>query len=219
MDEHLAADKRAKQLKKIGIFKLWKEILISRREAMEIREAKRALVECLTALKEISDPTQGLRYLENAERNIEKTKKLFEQMKERQKNLFKETDFTAEKEQVIAESQFEDMASYISGLRLLVTIAVEGKTHDGIIAKMGELISWFGLDSSTVKLSVTIENIGQKDRKLIIIKDDKCRMWDDMTANIRKRHQGVREVFERTGGGFFYHADPLSGTKITIMMP
>ena len=210
---------RKEKLKPIGLCRLWKEASIGKNQGIQIEETKCELIKNLTILQGVSDPVEGLKYLEEAEKYIKTAKILLKQMKERQKDLYEEIDPQMQREQTIAESQFDEMLEYISGLRVMVKIAVESMIQGSTIGKWGDLITWFNFDSPAMELSVTEETIEQKDWKVIIIQDPKCRYRDDLPANIIKRHQGIKDLFERMGGKYYYQAAPSIGTKIILMLP
>jgi len=205
-----------KKAKRVGLFQLWNEIFIARRQIKEIEEAKRELGKNLISLRGMTNPIAGLKYLEEAEKNFDRARALIYQMKERQARF---RNIGMRKEDIIIESQFEDMAAYISGVKLIVKIAVDGYVRGDALGEWTQLLTWFGFDSPKVEMSVTLETIDQKIWKLITIKDAKYRPLDAMSPNIIKRQKGIRELFERMGYKFYYQAEPSFGTTITVMMP
>lgn len=213
------ASERKEKLKHMGLFQLWKELFNSKRQTRRIEEVNQALKRNLALLKEVSDLSLALRYLNESEEILKRMKLLLSQMKERQKRLFEEPDPQEQREKIIAKSQLEDIAEYISGLKLMIKILLEGKTQEDVLDKMGDLISWLGFENPQVNLFVTEETIDQDRWKVITIESAEFRAWDDLPANIRRRHSELKEIFERIGARFCYQTSPAQGTKILLMAP
>ena len=213
-------ENKKEEFRKKSIFKNVREIFAYTRQMRQIKAAHLAVKNNLACLKTVTDFTLILKHLDETENILNKAKLSINQTRERSKRVFPETSSQDQRDEIIAESQLEDTVGYISGLKLLVKILIENKTQEGVLEKMGDLITWFGFDGPQVELFVTEEVIEQKKWKTITMKDAaKCRPWDDMLANIRRRHQGIREIFERAGGKFYYQVTPLEGTKVILMMP
>lgn len=202
--------------KRVRLFQLWKEIFTSKKQIREIEEAKQELGKNLNICRETSDPVERLKSLDAAEANLNKVKTLIYQMKERQTALF---DREVKSKDIRTESEFEDLRAYISALRIVNKIGIEGYLHGGAIEKWTELLTWLGFDSPKIGLSVTLRITEEKNWKVIIIKDSAYRQFDDMSPEIIKRQKALRKVFDQMGCRFYYQTAPSSGTKITIMIP
>lgn len=213
------ASERKEKLKQMGLFQLWKEIFIGRRQTRRIEALNFALENNLASLREVTDFTLALRYLDESEELINRAKLLLSQMKERQKRLFEEPDPQRQREEIIAQSQLEEISEFVSGLKLIIKILLEGKTQEDVLDKMGDLISWLGFENPQVNLFVTEETIDQDKWKVITIESTEFRAWDDLPANIRRRRSELKGIFERAGAKYYYQASPAQGTMIKLMVP
>lgn len=198
--------------KRIGLFQLWREIFIARKLVREIEESKQEMGKNFMALKGLSDPVARLKCLEEAEKNFNKGKALMYEMKDRQVRL---PNFKGQEDPAL-ESELEDWGAYISGLRIINKIAVEGYLHGGAIEKWSELLTWFGFDNPKVAMSFTMRKLW----KIIIIRDPVCRQVDDLPPLVIKRQHAIKKILQQMGGKFYYKASPsFGGTIVTIMIP
>lgn len=198
--------------KRVGLFQLFRGIFIAEKQVKGITESKREFGKNIILCKGTPDPVMRLKYLDAAEEAFNKGKTLIYEMKAHQAKLFNREE---QGEDVILESELEDMAAYISGLRIINKIAVEGYLYGGAIEKWTELLTWLGFDNPKVTMSFAISKLW----KVIVIKDSVCRQLDDLPPDIIKKQQGARKILEKMGGKLYYKAAPSFGTRIIVMLP
>jgi len=207
------------KLKKMGLLRLWRESFITRRQTREIKAANLAIEKIYASLSGLTDLPLAMKYLGDAEEILYKAKTSISQFRERNKRVFGENYFEGPDEEIMAEFRLADTLELISGLKLLIKIALEGKTRQGILKEMASLFNWLGFDSHQVNLSAAEEIIDRNRWEVLTIESSKCRTWDDMGPAIRNRHLGLKDIFEGAGGEFYYQSALTQGTKIILKVP
>jgi len=219
MIELRSHENKKDKLRKMGLFRLWRESFITRRQTKEIKTANLAIEKIYASLSGLTDLPLAMKYLSEAEEILHRAKVSVRWSRIRNKRVFGEDYFEGPDEEMIAEFRFTDTLEFIAGLKLLIRIILAGKTHQGILEEMASFFNWLGFDSHQVNLSVTEEVIGQSRWEVITIENSKCITWDDMSPVIRRRRLGLKEIFEGAGGEFCYQSSLTQGTKIILKVP
>jgi len=219
MDMLTLQEGRKSKIKAKGLFHLLREAFVSQRQVKEMETIALASKKVFVSLNNLSDLPSTLRYLNEAQELLRKARVSVSKFRERNTRLFEEESIEGQTEEITEEFKIEDTLEFISGLRLLIKIALEGKMQQGTEEEMGILFDWLGFSDHQVGMLVTEEVIGQHSRKVITIESSDFRTWDDMSPNIRKRHLALKKIFERGKGQFYYESFPSKGTKITLKLP
>ena len=206
-------------LKPMGLLQLLRTIIIMKKRNRQLKTLNMVLRKSISGLNLKTNLTDCLKRIEGIEKIINEVKVIVGQSKEENRNIFKEIGRETQKAEIIAQSQNADALEYLSGMKRLIKILLESKTQDDFMEKFGELLTWLEFESSSVTVCAEEEVIGRQQWKTFTIKSAKCRTLDDMPADIRRRHMGLRDIFEGAGGKFFYRVIPFKGTEIILKIP
>lgn len=216
--KHISIGSQLK-LKKMGLFRLYREIDIGDKQTKEAEAINAALEKNFIDFHNITDFSLALNNLDEREIIINKAKQLFYQIQERAKRIYQEITKERRQEDIMIESRLNGGLDDVVVMRILLKIVFEGKDSHSFLDRIISLFDWLELKRPAAIFLAEEKVISGRKWQVITIENSQCRYCDDMSEDIRRRHRKFKEIFESAGCNVFYNTSSSSGTRITIEVP